>query len=278
MSNPKDFLEQQANGAVLLAKTEPPTPAPRPNGRDHDEPLSLEIWDAGDDNEPIPPRGWLLGNILCRRFLTAILGDGAVGKTALIIAIALSLATARPLIDEHVFQRCRVLLLCFEDGKDELRRRVRAATLHHGIATDDIKGQLFLSAVSRSSLKLARMTKGAVEVGRLGELIETEIARHQIDVVLFDPFVKTHAVSENDNAAIDFVAEILTALTIRHDIAVGVLHHTRKGAADPGDADAGRGASALKNAARLVYTITGMTDEAKLYNIAEEGQAVHQTG
>ena len=50
--------------------------------RDSDATFDLGEWDFGEDNEPIPPRGWLEGNLLCRQFLSAIVGEGAVGKTA----------------------------------------------------------------------------------------------------------------------------------------------------------------------------------------------------
>jgi RecA-family ATPase len=99
----------------------------------HDASLSLDEWDAGDDDAAIPPRGWLLGNVLCRRFVSSLVADGGVGKTAVRIAQCLSLATERPLTGEHVFQRCRVLLISLEDDRDELRRRVEAARLHHGV-------------------------------------------------------------------------------------------------------------------------------------------------
>jgi hypothetical protein len=33
-----------------------------------DDEFDLGEWDFGEDNEPIPPRGWLLGNLLCRQF------------------------------------------------------------------------------------------------------------------------------------------------------------------------------------------------------------------
>ena len=91
----------------------------------------LNEWDAGDDAEPIPPRGWLLGNVFCRRFVCSLIGDGGTGKTALRIAQALSLATGRALTGEHVFQRCRVLIVSLEDDRDELRRRVKAAMMHY---------------------------------------------------------------------------------------------------------------------------------------------------
>jgi hypothetical protein len=46
------------------------------------EPTSLNERDAGDDPGPIPPRGWLLANQFCRRFLSSIVAAGGTGKTA----------------------------------------------------------------------------------------------------------------------------------------------------------------------------------------------------
>jgi RecA-family ATPase len=100
----------------------------------------LDEWDAGDDTGLPPPRGWLLGNVFCRNFLRSILGAGGTGKTALRYAQYLALATGRPLTGEHVFQRCRVLIISLEDGKEELRRRITAARIHHGITLDEVRG------------------------------------------------------------------------------------------------------------------------------------------
>jgi hypothetical protein len=49
-----------------------------------------------------------------------------------------------------------------------------------------------------------------------------------------------------------------------------INQHTRKGTNEPGNADAGRGASSLKDAARLNYTqMTMSKEEAKAFGIAE---------
>ncbi len=85
-----------------------------------------------------PPRGWLLGNTFCRRFLSSLIRDGGVGKTAVRYAQALALATGRDLTGEHVFQRARVLIISLEDDADELRRRVLAARLHFNIPASDL--------------------------------------------------------------------------------------------------------------------------------------------
>ena len=253
-----EYFRSKANGAATAAATD-------------DDDLDLAEWDWGDDNEPIPPRGWLLGNLLCRQFLTSIFADGGVGKTALIIAMALSLATGRNLIGEHVFVRCRVLLFCFEDGVNELRRRLTAAMMHYGITKDEIRGYLFISAINRADAKLATMRRGELVVGRLGAALEKSIVRRHADAVFLDPFVKTHAVGENDNSSMDFVAEILASIAIKHDCACCTPHHTRKGAPDPGNADAGRGGGALKDAFRLCYTATPATEpDAKALGISAD--------
>src|SRR5262249_585444 len=56
-----------------------------------------DVYDAGDDTEPPPPRGWLLGNQFCRGFLSSLVAPGAAGKTALRVLQLLALAVARNL-------------------------------------------------------------------------------------------------------------------------------------------------------------------------------------
>jgi AAA domain len=80
-----------------------------------------------------PPREWLLGNQFCRKFLFGLLAPGATGKSALRLLQFMALATGQPLSGQHVFQRSRVLLVSLEDGRDELRRRIAAARIHHGV-------------------------------------------------------------------------------------------------------------------------------------------------
>jgi hypothetical protein len=233
------------------------------------EPItSLNEWDAGDDPGPIPPRGWLLGNQFCRRFLSSIVATGGTGKTALRMLQYLALATGRQLSGQHVFRRCRVLLLSFEDDRDELNRRLAGALIHHKIDRADLKNWLFIA--SPKGQKLAEMRSGTRQRGRLEKTLRDAIERRKPDIIGLDPFVKLHALEENDNGAMDFVCDLLTQIAIEYDIAIDAPHHTRKGNLTPGDADTGRGGSSIKDAGRLVYTLTAMSEEeAKMFGIAE---------
>jgi RecA-family ATPase len=202
---------------------------------------------------------------------------GAVGKTAVRYAQFLSLATGRSeLTNEYVHQRCRVLVISLEDDDRELKRRMLAAMKHHGITHADVKGWLFVSAPGRSAGKLLEMdpVTRRTQLGELRANIEAAILRRKPDVMSLDPFVKSHAAEENSNSVIDEVAQILTDLAAKYNIAVDAPHHVSKGAADPGNADKARGASAMVDAARLVKTLTVMSaDEAKVFGIKDEDRA-----
>lgn len=245
--------------AVAPASDEPKTAAPD----------SLGIWDAGDDDYAIPPRGWLLGTAFCRRFLSSLIADGGTGKTALRIPQLISLSIGRSLTGEHVFQRCRVLIVSLEDDRDELRRRVYAVLRHHHIAPSEIRGWLFLAAPK--GLRLAEMKVGTPVEGQLNNLLDDAIKKLGIDVVSLDPFIKLHGLEENSNGAIDYVCTLLAKIAIDHDCAIDLPHHTKKGlGGGAGDADRSRGASSMKDAARLVYTLTAMTpDEAEQFGVSE---------
>jgi polyhydroxyalkanoate synthesis regulator phasin len=236
-----------------------------------EKPIGLQEWDAGDDTDLPPPRGWLLGNSFCRGFMSALISQGGVGKTALRYAQLISLAIGRPLTGEYVFQRARVLLVSLEDDDKELKRRILAARIHHNVDRSEVKGWLFLAAPGAAGGKLMTMENGRVVRGTLADKLEAIITERKIDLIYLDPFVKTHAVPENTNTDIDQVAQVLTDLAAKHGVAVDLPHHAAKGASDPGSADRGRGASAHRDACRLVYTLTTMSaEEAEVFAISEE--------
>jgi hypothetical protein len=237
-------------------------------GGEHAVP-NLGERDAGDDVEPPPPRRWLLGNQFCRKFLSGLVAPGSTGKSALRLAQCLSLATGRKLTGEHVFKRCRVLLLSLEDDKEEMQRRILAARLHHKVTLDDVKGWLFYA--TPKGIKLAEIRNGSRQIGMLEKSLRLSIERRRPDLLVLDPYVKLHALEENDNGAMDFVCDLLITLAIEYDIAVDAPHHTKKGQLTPGDADSGRGASATRDAGRLVYTLAPMAeDEAKAFGVDPE--------
>jgi hypothetical protein len=223
----------------------------------------LDEWDAGEQltsGEPIKPRQWLLARCFCRTFLSGLVAPGDAGKTTLRLTQAVELATGRELLGHHVYQRCRVLVLSLEDDREELRRRLAAICKRHGIDPVELKGWLFCRDLKR--VKLATRDKnGERQAGPLEGMLRRAITRTRCDLLILDPFVKLHALAENDNADMDFVCEQLITIAQDCNIAVDSPAHTHKGAITAGDADARRGASAQRDAGRLDYTLTVMSEE-----------------
>jgi AAA domain len=229
----------------------------------------LDEWDAGDDTELPPPREWLTAGQFCRTFLSSLVAPGATGKTALRILQAIAQATGKALAGQHIYLRGRVLILSFEDDKPELQRRILAACLYHKISRAELKGWLFLACPK--GLKLMEMCKGDRVIGKLEPVLRRAIERRRPDLVIFDPFIKLHALEENDNSAMDAVADLLVQLGHEYNIAVDTPAHTHKGTIVAGDADARRGASAQRDAGRLDCTLIPMSeDEAKLFAVPPE--------
>jgi RecA-family ATPase len=234
----------------------------------------LEEWDAGEDTGTPPPREWLLGNQFCRKFVAGLTAPGATGKSATRHLQYISLATGRALTGQHVFKRSKVLVISMEDDRDELRRRILAARLHHGVDNSELRGWLY--CWTPKGLKLAHMKDGTLQKGQLETLIRDKIKARGIGLVALDPFIKVHALGENDNGAMDYVCELLTKIAIDLNVAVDIPQHTKKGLQTAGDADAGRGASSTRDAGRLFYSLTRMTeDEAKQFGIPAEQRALY---
>jgi hypothetical protein len=252
---PHTEIPESADGEPDQA---PSPPRKRPRKQPPPTPL-LGEWDAGDKINMPPPRQWLLGNQFCRCFLSGLQAPGATGKTALRMAQYLAVATGRPITGEHVFKRGRVLSLSLEDDDNELSRRLAAARIQHDILPDELKGWFFCA--TPKGIKLAEIREGSRQAGQLDAMLREAIDRLKIDLLGLDPFIKLHALEENDNGAMDFVCDLLVKLAIEKNIAVDAPHHTKKGQLVAGDADAGRGASSARDAGRLIYTLTRMTDQ-----------------
>src|SRR5262249_8500502 len=143
--------------------------------------LSLDEWDAGDEPGPIPPRQWLLADQFCRGFLSSIVSGGGVGKSALRLLQFVSLALGRSLCAQHVFRRCRVLLVSLEDDRDELQRRIKAVLNYYRVDRGELKSWLFCATPRLA--KLAQMKGNGRVVGPLERQLRDAIKRCKPDII-----------------------------------------------------------------------------------------------
>lgn len=213
------------------------------------------------DPASIPPREWLYDRHLIRRYVSATVAPGGLGKSSLLLVEALAMVTGRPLLGAAPEKPLRVWYFNGEDPADEIERRIAAACLHHGIRPEEIEGRLFVDSGRTTEIVIAHESRDGVTVARpVIEAIEATIRKNRIDVMIIDPFVSSHRVSENDNMAIDAVASAWAGIAERTGIAVELVHHVRKGQAGKGEhtVEDGRGAGALLAKARSARVLNAM--------------------
>ena len=213
----------------------------------------------------IPPRPWVYGRHMIRKQVSVTVAPGGVGKSSLTLVEALAMVTGRQLLGEWVSATpLRAWVYNLEDPRDEMDRRVIAAMMHHGITADDVADRLFIDTGRERALCTAIEVQGSVTIVKPEmDALAAEIKRRGIDVLIVDPFVSSHRVSENASGAIDAVAKEWASLADRCNCAVELVHHTRKTNGTEATSEDGRGSSALLAAARSGRVLNKMNDETK---------------
>ena len=238
----------------------------------HDK--GLKLLDAGDDFGFIDPREWLLGTQFCRQYISSIVAAGGTGKSALRLLQFISMASGRELCGQHVFRRARILLISLEDDEREIKRRIVAVLKHYDLPQSMLKGWLIF-CTPRLMFKIAETDeKKRIRIqGQLENQIRQTIEFYRdsgmpFDLISLDPFVKMHSLEENDSGDMNYVCDILAKLSIDYSVAIDSPHHVHKGQIEPGNADAGRGSTGIRDAARLVYTLCSMSEsEAETFGV-----------
>lgn len=221
----------------------------------------------------IPARQWLYGKHLLRRFVSVDVAAGGTGKSSVKIGEALAMASGRDLYGVPVHGGpLTVWLYNLEDPAEEAERRIHATAKWFKIPPADVDGRLFVDSGRDQRCVIATETEYGARIAQpVYEQLKDQLLSLEIDVLIIDPFVSSHEVSENDNRAIDAVVKAWGRLADECNCSINLVHHVRKGNGQEANADSARGAKALVDAARSVIVFNRMSpDEAALAGVAED--------
>ena len=228
----------------------------------------------------IPKRQWLVDHLCLKAYITGLVAPGGVGKSSLALALGISVASNNDILNLGVRKQANVLIINNEDSDDELKRRIAGITTQFGINPISLKDTLFYISGYEKKYMLSEMSdSGQKETAFAGDLIKYMLEK-DIGLLIVDPFVSTHNAPENDNTAMDQVMSIYRKIAAKTGAAITLIHHTRKQqdtkGSSAGNADIARGASALKDAVRVVATLTPMSkDEAKALTFDAQKRSRH---
>ncbi|MCJ2036469.1 AAA family ATPase [Methylobacterium sp. J-068] len=197
-----------------------------------------------------------------RRYLSVTVSPGGIGKSSLEIGEALSMVSGRDLLGTVPEGKFKVWYWNGEDPLDELQRRIMAAALHYELEPADLHGRLFVNSGRDTEIIIAQQDRNGVTVAvPVVDAIKETIRENGIDVLIIDPFVSSHGVSENDNGAIDRVAKTWAKIAEETNCSIELVHHSRKTNGNEVTVEDSRGAVALLSAARSARVLNQMTKD-----------------
>lgn len=225
-----------------------------------------------------PPRRWLYGYELIREYVSILASPGGVGKTAYSIVVSVSVATGESLLSNDpippahlkVHKKGPVWLWNLEDPRDEIFRRIIAIAKNFNIPWQEIAHSVYVnSGRDRPLVIAARDGRGNLIPTPDVPALVAEIKKRGIVLLVVDPFVHSHHGDENSNPEMALVMAQWAQVASQSDCAILLVHHYRKGGMT-GDGEAARGASSLHGAARVMNTLSVMTqEEASQFGIEE---------
>lgn len=183
----------------------------------------LPVVPAADLEEPDEAGRWLVETLWPRAGVGIIGGAPKCGKSWLALDLAVSVASGTACLDTFpVAAPGSVLLYMAEDAASVVKQRLAGICSHRGL---DLAA-LPIGVITAPSLRLDLPRDQS-------RLLET-VGRHAPRLLLLDPFVRLHRVNENHAQDVSAVLGYLRELQRAHDLALVVVHHTRKNGGSSG--------------------------------------------
>lgn len=178
---------------------------------------ALPISRVADLAAADPTRRWLIDGLWSQAAVGIIGGAPKSSKSWLALDMAISVVSDTPCLGTFdVLEPGRAMLFMAEDSHGDVRARVGGICRHRGLDID----ALDLHIITASSLRL--------DLQRDRKRLSDAVVNLAPRLLLLDPFVRLHRGDENDAGHISGLLAYLRDLQRQHELAVVVVHHTRK--------------------------------------------------
>jgi hypothetical protein len=159
-------------------------------------------------------------------------GEPKVCKSFLALDVAVAVASGTPCLRRYpVPNPGRVLLYAAEDGLHIVRRRLEGICAAAGVSLQEIDVHVITAHTVRLDLQADR------------ERLEHTVEHLRPRLLVLDPFVRMHRIDENVSGEVAPILAYLRELQRRHQLAVLLVHHSKKGGANIRAGQALRGTS-----------------------------------
>ena len=175
---------------------------------------------------------WLVTGLWSEQAVGIVGGEPKCCKSFLALDLAVAVAAGVPCLRRFAVPHAgRVLLFAAEDALHIVRRRLEGISAAASVALANLDIQVITAPTLRLDLDADRRN-----------LAET-VASLQPRLLILDPFVRLHRIDENASGEVAPLLAYLRELQRRHDVAVLVVHHAKKGGGGVRAGQALRGSS-----------------------------------
>lgn len=252
---------------------------PEPEAKAERKPGKAPLWVDREawDETAIPRRPWVVPGYFMRGSVSVLSGQGAGGKSSLVVAWSIAAALGQPIGEFRPAGPLMVINYNVEDDQQEQQRRYSAGLHAAQKRPADIAEKVIRCGPSTIGTLFERNhDTGRIIATEAMQALEDLCMETGADVLICDPLAELHNAEENDNTAMRAVIAAFRGLAARLGIAVMILHHDRKGSNAPGDMDRMRGASAITGAVRVMLTLTPMSsEEADKFGVEDQDRRRH---
>jgi RecA-family ATPase len=197
---------------------------PKSNGADGESESIPPLSFIDITRDPIPPREWLVHDRIPARNVTLLSGEGAIGKSILLLQLSVATELGRDWIGTLPNQGPVIYLSC-EDDDDEVRRRLEEITIHYGVKRSDLK-QLHVISLAGKDGVLGRSDRSErICATPLFEQLRREVLSIRPRLIVIDTVADVFAGRENDRSQTRQFITLLRGLAIKTGAAMVLASH-----------------------------------------------------
>lgn len=222
-------------------------------------PADISGWWSDDP----PELRYIFHGLLPVGVIAGIDAQGGIGKGWIVQQLVCSACTGRALLPSFVpSEAMNVLWIESEDPPTEIQRRFRKiADAFNLDGADRSRGEKNLRLFPGVRFPLVSPAEGTVVVTPHYRELVRHIEQFQPRLIVIDPRSHFFAGDENSNVEVAAFMGHLVALTqyVETGAAILLVHHVAKEREDSETSAAGRGASAGRDAQRVLFSVTKLT-------------------
>lgn len=189
-------------------------------------PRSSRFYSAADlEGREVPPRQWLVRDLVPSGTVTLLGGDGGTGKSLLALQLACAVATGSTWLERQV-SGGGAMFISAEDDDAELHRRLDDVVRASDMQFSDLD-RLTIRSLAGEDALLAFLDRGSgvLSPSPLYAELDKRMDDEKPALVVLDTLADLFPGNENDRAQARHFIGLLRGLAIRHDCAVVLLAH-----------------------------------------------------